>query len=89
MADINYDITQPYLGLINQYRPKPDEVDMDTQRKIAKGNAVGEAFRLLIDAVGGAKGANIIERKEPANAVMGAVEKYYKTKDANKAEQDS
>jgi len=87
MPNLDYDITQPYLGLINRYRPKPDEVDMDTQRKIAKGNATAEAFRLLIDAIGGAKGANIQERKEPANAVMGAVDRYYKAKDANKAEQ--
>lgn len=88
-ATEEYDITQPYLGLINKYRPKPNEVDMDTQRRLAKGNATAEAFRLLIDAVGGSKGANIQERKEPANAVAGAVDKYYKLKDANKAEQDS
>ena len=88
--DINQlDSTQPIWDLIQKHRPKPDEVDMDTQRKIAKGNAVAEAFRLLIDAVGGSRGANIQERKEPANAVMGAVDKYYKAKEANKAEQSS
>lgn len=88
--DINQlDSTQPIWDLIQKHRPKPDEVDMDTQRKIAKGNAVAEAFRLLIDAVGGSKGANIMERKEPANAVMGAVDKYYKAKEANKAEQST
>jgi hypothetical protein len=84
-----FDPTQPYLGLIQKYRPKPDETDMETQRKIAKGNALAEAFRVMIDAAGGAKGANIIKREAPANAVLQAVDKYQKAKDANKAEQES
>jgi hypothetical protein len=89
MLPEEYDITQPYLGMIQRYRPKPDEADMETQRKIAKGNALAEAFRVMIDAAGGAKGANIMKREAPANAVLQAVDKYQKAKDASKAEQDS
>jgi hypothetical protein len=85
MPETAFDIAD----LVQQYRPKPNEVDPETQRRIAKGNAVAEAFRVLIDSVGASKGANVVERTAPANAVMGAVEKYYKMKDANKAEQDS
>jgi len=87
MIEPDYDITQPYLGLIQQYRPKPDTVDMDTQRRIAKGNALAEAFRVLIDAAGASKGSNVQERTAPTNAVLGAVDKYWKAKEANKAEQ--
>jgi hypothetical protein len=91
MLDPTLDTTQPFdlAQFIQQHRPKPDEVDMDTQRRIAKGNAVGEAFRIMMDAVGGTKGANIQERTAPTNAVMGAVDKYYKAREANKSEQDN
>jgi hypothetical protein len=82
-----YDVSQPYLGLIEKYRPKPDETDMNAQKRIAKGNALGEAFRVLIDSVGASKGATVVPRTAPTNAVMKAVDNYYKMKEANKAEQ--
>lgn len=87
MPETAYDITQPYLGIIKKYRPKPNEVDPETQRKIAKGNAVAEAFRLLLDYSGAKKGANVQQRDEPSNAITTAVENYYKAKDQNRAEQ--
>lgn len=82
-----YDITQPYLGLIQKYRPKPDINAEDEQRKIAKGNAIAEAFRLMIDAVGGSKGANIMDRSAD-NPVLKAVDNYYRIKEQNKAQQE-
>ena len=87
MPETAYDITQPYLGIVKKYRPKPNEVDPETQKKIAKGNAVAEAFRLLLDYSGAKKGANVQQRDEPSNAIMSAVENYYKSKDQNRAEQ--
>ena len=84
-----WDVTKPYLGLIQKYRPKPDDTDMEVQRKIAKGNALAEAFRLMIDAVGGSMGSDIVKREGPTNAVLQAVEKYHKAKEADKAEQSA
>lgn len=86
MTPDEYDITQPYLGLIQKYRPKPDEADQEAQKRIAKGNALAEAFRIMIDAVGASKGANVIQR-DINNPVMKAVDNYYKLKEQDKAEQ--
>jgi len=40
----------------------------DSQKKIMRTNALGEAFRLLVDAVGGSQGASIVPR--PANPAI-------------------
>jgi len=85
-ATSELDPTQPYLGLIQKYRPQSDKTDMEAQRKIAKGNALAEAFRIMIDAAGGSRGANIPKR-DINNPVMKAVDNYYKMKEADKAEQ--
>lgn len=46
----------------------------DSQKKIMRTNALGEAFRLLVDAVGGSQGASILPR--PVNpAIFQASEK--------------
>jgi len=56
----------------------------DSQKKIMRTNALGDAFRLLIDAVGGSMGASIIPR--PVNPALmkaserlGEYEKDYQT----------
>ena len=85
-ATSELDPTQPYLGLIQKYRPQSDQTDINAQRKIAKGNALAEAFRIMIDAAGGSRGANISKR-DINNPVMKAVDNYYKMKEADKAEQ--
>jgi hypothetical protein len=84
-----WDVTKPYLGLIQKYRPKPDDTDKEVYRKIAKGNAIAEAFRLMIDAIGGSYGSDINKREGPSNAVLQAVDKYMKSKETDKAEQSA
>jgi len=58
----------------------------ESQKKIMRTNAVGDAFKLLIDAVGGSMGASIIPR--PVNPALmkaserlGEYEKDYQTQD--------
>ena len=86
MAELEYDIEQPYLGLIEKYRPKPDTDTLEQQKRLAKGSALANAFSLLIDAVGGAKGADIPQR-EILDPVTKAVDKYNTTRDKNRQEQ--
>lgn len=81
----DYDITKPYLGLMEKYRPQQSVADQETQRRIAKGNALAGAFKLMVDAVGGSKGANIVPLD--TNPVMAAVDKYHKLREDDKNRQ--
>ena len=86
MAELEYDSEQPYLGLIEKYRPKPDTNTLEQQKRLAKGSALADAFRLLIDAVGGSKGADIPQRNI-LDPVSKAVDKYNTTREKNRLEQ--
>lgn len=53
------------------------EQKQSANQRIMRTNAIGDAFRLLIDAVGGSKGARIVPR--PVNpGIVKAVESYWK-----------
>jgi hypothetical protein len=63
--NLNFDPNAPFLGLI-QEEPKPeyDHKQEERLQRIARTNALGEAFRVLSDAVGGHRGGTIVPREQ-------------------------
>jgi len=77
----SYDPNTPWSSLINwdeeeKKLAQEKEKKQSANQRIMRTNAIGDAFRLLIDAVGGAKGARIVPR--PTNpGIVKAVETYW------------
>jgi hypothetical protein len=81
----------PYSSIIDydtelEKLEKKRQQQQEAQQKIARTNAVGDAFRILVDAVGGSKGATITPK--PVNpGILRATQRYDDIGKENDAEQ--
>lgn len=81
-----YKIDSPYAGLIEFTKPKGTEDQKAQMQKLARLNALTEAFRILGEGVYGARGATIVPRQQPQQTSLYALNRFMQLSDLERQE---